>query len=62
MFVRHEDAVESVLALADRAEPRADLFPAEPGVDEETRAIGGNEGGIAGAAAGQYADLDDVSS
>lgn len=62
MLVRDQDAVEVVLALADRAEPRADLFPAQPGVDEEARAFSGNEGGIAGAAAGQNADLDDESS
>jgi hypothetical protein len=62
MFVRDQDGVEVVLAFADPLQTGRNLLPAQPGVDEETRAFGGNEGGIARAAAGQNTDLDDESS
>jgi hypothetical protein len=62
MFVRDQDGVEVVLALADPLQPCRDLLAAQPGVDKETSAFSGNESGIARAAAGQNADLDDESS
>jgi len=58
MFVRDQDAVEVFFAFADGIEAGDEFFAAEAGIDEDTRAFGGNERGVAGTAARENADLD----
>ena len=59
VLVRDEDAVEVVLAFPNGGEAGGDLLAAESGIDQKARPGGGDEGRVAGTAAGEDADLDD---
>jgi len=57
--MRDQNAVQVVLGLADRVQAGRDFFAAQPSVNDDACALGGNEGGVAGTAARENADLDD---
>jgi Uma2 family endonuclease len=59
MFVGDDNSVDRFRTLADGGEPFACRFPADSGVYEDTRPLSSDEGAIAGAAAGEDADLND---
>ena len=60
MLVGDQDGVDAVQGFADRGQALAQLQHAEAGVHQDARIFGGQQGGIAGTAAGQHAELDDV--
>lgn len=55
--MRDEYAVEIVFAFTDRVETCDEFFAAQASVDEDARAFGGNECGVAGTTARENADL-----
>ncbi len=59
MLVRDEHCIQALGILADGRQPCERLPPAEPGVDEDARAFRADEGAVAGARAGQNAELYD---
>ena len=59
MLVRDENRVDLIGTLADRLQPGEGFFPAEACVDEDARAFRADEGAVAGARAGQHAELYD---
>jgi len=58
MLVRDQDRVELFGVLVDGCQPRNDIALAQPGVDQDARLFGANEGGVSGTTAGENADLD----
>jgi hypothetical protein len=59
MLMRDEDRVQFLRIFADVGDTQEGLTAAEPCVDEDAGAAGGDINGIAGTAAGQGADLND---
>jgi len=59
MLVTNEDGVEACGFFADDGEAGEGFAAAKAGVDKDACASGVNEGGVAGTAAGQDADLND---
>jgi hypothetical protein len=59
MLMRDQNGIQVLHRLADRVQAGRGFFTAQPGVNEDARPLGGNEGGVAGTAARENADLDD---
>ena len=53
VLVRDQDGIEGFAVFADGRQSRVDLLAAEPRVHQDARALGGDEGGVPRAAAGQ---------
>jgi len=60
VFVRDDNAVQAVLGLANRIQAEDEFFAAQTGVDDNACTCGGNEGGVAGTAARENANLNDA--
>jgi len=58
MLMRDQDGIDLREVLADQREAPAQLLHTQAGVEQNARAAGGEEGGIAGAAAGENAERD----
>ena len=59
MLVGDQDGVDGGEVLADGGQPPGEFPHAQPGVHQNARVFGGQQGGVAGTAAGQHAELDD---
>jgi hypothetical protein len=59
MLVGNQNGVKRSDVFVDGGETLGRFAAAEPGIDEDTRPSGGNEGRVAGAAASEDANLDD---
>ena len=62
VFVGDQDGVDGLERFTDRGEAFAQFAHAEAGVDQNARIFGGQEGGVAGTAAGQHAEFYDCPS
>jgi hypothetical protein len=60
MFVRDQDGVQSGQILTDSGQAFRDFAAAQAGIDENARAIRGYQNRVAGTAAREDADLDDL--
>jgi hypothetical protein len=60
VFVGYEDGVEGGGVFPDGGEAVEDFAAAEPGVDEQAGAAGGEKRRVTGTAACKYAELDDA--
>jgi hypothetical protein len=59
MLMRDDYRVESGDRFSDGFQPFADLFPAQPGINEDARVAISDEQGVPGTAAGENAEFDD---
>ena len=59
VLMRDEDGVEGADVFADILEFFADLFPAQPGIDQDACMAVSDERRVPGTAAGENADPDD---
>jgi hypothetical protein len=62
VLVGDQDGVERGDVFADGCQTFGDFAAAETGIDQDTGAVRGEEGGITGTAAGENANFDDASS
>ena len=60
MFVRHQNGIQASKVFANRGKPLGYLATAEPGVNQQTGSVGGYKRRVPGAAAREYADLNDT--
>ena len=60
MFVRDHDGVEAFGRFADLGQPARQFAQAEPGIDQDARAVGRQPRGVAGTSARQNAESNDA--
>jgi hypothetical protein len=58
MFVRDQDRGQSFTSDTGRGQALESLLARKPGVDQQTRAFGGNQGRVAGARRRKYGEFD----
>ena len=59
MLMSQQHRIQRFWSNTDALEPPEDLFPAEPGINQQTRMLGRHKRCVSGAAAGENANPDD---
>jgi hypothetical protein len=59
VFVCEENSVQTIEVFTDGSQTAANLPAAQSGVDENARALCGDEYGVSGTATREYADSED---